>query len=343
LGGSFYLFSLGGIPVHAQSWYLLAALYMIRSGSTVQEGVVWAVCVTFSILVHELGHALVAARFKLQPSIVLHGWGGMTPHAPARRDRDDALVVAAGPAAGLLLGAIVFAANAGLEVIRPGLVDTYPLVSTAIGDLLFINLFWSLVNLLPMFPLDGGLLFRLGAYRLLGPRTARRVVHGLGLGLALGWVAVGWGLSRSAFLVIMGLMFAWQNFRVLSGRVAAPRSRGLSEQATTIRDDARAAFAAHDYREAARLCHFLRNGHRLPPQDLAETLALLVRSLGALGAHEEALSWARHAPATGPVIETRLDALLALGRVDDARTLLAEHGQRLGAAARAAFTQKLAG
>ena len=66
------IFSIAGIPVWISPWFfLLGALYVHQLGW--REGLVFTLCVSVSILVHELGHALVAARYRLSPQILLHG------------------------------------------------------------------------------------------------------------------------------------------------------------------------------------------------------------------------------------------------------------------------------
>ena len=91
--GGFQAFSIGGIPVHFTLWYFFILLYWMRGGA--QSGLTWGLVITFSILVHEFGHALVARYFRLSPWVELHGWGGLTHHDRAARDRDDALIIVA--------------------------------------------------------------------------------------------------------------------------------------------------------------------------------------------------------------------------------------------------------
>lgn len=343
LGGPLFLFHFRSIPVFVEPWYLLLLVYWASSSKTIAEGMVWAACVTFSILVHELGHGLVALHYKLRPAIVLHGWGGITAHAPAQRDRDDALIVAAGPSAGLLLGGIVLLASWLAERAFPGAIAARPYLDQAIDSLLFVNLFWSCVNLLPMFPLDGGLLFRLGAYRLIRPERAKQVVHGVGLALALGWAVVGSMVFNSIFLVIMGLMFGWENYAVLAGRARAPRSRTEPEpQPKSVLDEVRGVWAAGDARETVRQLHMLRSSGTVPSNLLAEVYSLLVVANAALGDHAEALSWAPYAPTTDRVVTARIGALLGLGRADEARSVLNEHGALLDAETRGGFEARLA-
>jgi len=121
-----------------------------------------------SILVHELGHALAARAHGWEPRITLHGFGGLASYRPTYRSpRAQILITAAGPAAGFALAALVAAliAASGHRVefgwphsIMPLRYEGYDSerLNLLISDLLIINIFWGLMNLLPIYPLDGG-------------------------------------------------------------------------------------------------------------------------------------------------------------------------------------------
>lgn len=150
-----------------------------------------------SVLVHELGHAMVGERFGARVDhIALHGMGGYCASSdrgmsPGRR----LLVSLAGPGFGLAFGLFFLA-------IRMVLGDVPQAFAAALGVLIFVNLFWSAFNLLPMPPLDGGAALRhLLATRLPAHRAAQ-ISAWIGLGCA---VLLGlWGLSSGqTFLFVM--------------------------------------------------------------------------------------------------------------------------------------------
>ena len=157
----------------------------------------WTIAVFFSILIHELGHAFVGQRYGAIPSIHLHAMGGfMIPHGAAFTRKENILVSAAGPAASLALGV---ATLAFIQMIPPAtpagkLLTTY---------MLWINFFWTIVNLLPILPLDGGQIAR----DVLGPERAE-VTRWIGV-LFAGAVAY-WAFSVG--LVFLGLMLAYLGF-----------------------------------------------------------------------------------------------------------------------------------
>jgi membrane-associated protease RseP (regulator of RpoE activity) len=141
-------FHLGGIPVAVQPWFFLTAWIVGRQSMNVGRELVWIGVVFTGVLLHELGHALAARYFGLAPRITLHGFGGTTAWAPSRAVGawSQIAITAAGPLVGILVG------SAAWWAMRVQLVDAPILLS----DVLWVNLGWGVLNLLPILPLDGG-------------------------------------------------------------------------------------------------------------------------------------------------------------------------------------------
>ncbi len=199
-------FSLFRIPVGIDWWFWLATA-LLGGGAGAQDPDdwarvgVWMLVVFVSILVHEFGHALAGRHFGAYPAIRLHGFGGVTFLPGARFTRgQNILVSAAGPAAGLALGILIWAAAKALN-------DVPPWVGLAMGYGLYVNFFWTFVNLLPIQPLDGGQI--LG--QLLGPNR-RRTTSSIGFVLATALCV--WALSSGRiFMALLLAMLAYYNFR----------------------------------------------------------------------------------------------------------------------------------
>lgn len=143
-------FSLGnwfGIPVWVDPGAIFVLIFLVlrdgQSGAAgLAGGVILAFGVLLSILVHELGHAVTARWLRLQPiGIVLHGFGGYTQYRIHPNPKRGLVVTFAGPLAQLALGVVLW--------FMPGMVPE-------LRSLAIFNLFWSLFNLLPIFPMDGG-------------------------------------------------------------------------------------------------------------------------------------------------------------------------------------------
>lgn len=145
----------------------------------------WVACVFVSILVHEFGHALTGRLFGSHARIVLYGFGGLAVGSTERLRRwQRVAVLFAGPGAGFLLLGIVFA----LTLLIPGSRGSRPILLVAAASFLIqINLFWGLMNLLPVWPLDGGQISGelFSAWRRDGFRIALQLSIVTGAGVAL--------------------------------------------------------------------------------------------------------------------------------------------------------------
>ncbi len=151
----------------------------------------------FSILLHELGHALAFRKFGASSFITLHGMGGTTAsfNAQGLTDRQHIFVSLAGPLSQLiLLGLPALVANYYY--------GPYGQLGYFLSTMIFINVGWALVNLLPIYPLDGGqVLHRLLRVRNVSDpwRISQIVTVAVGIPLAL--VAYQFGYRIGAFLV----------------------------------------------------------------------------------------------------------------------------------------------
>ena len=324
----FHAFTVLGIPVHLSIWFLLIVGWWSFGSGPAIVGVTWAVTITVSVLVHELGHGLVARHYRLQPSILLHGLGGLTSHARAEHDRHDALIVAAGPAAGLLLGGLVWGLDHAARAFEVGAVLDLPWYGLAVDDLLYINIGWSFVNLLPLWPLDGGLLFRLAAVRRLRPVRGERITHlvGIATGLVAGYI--GYTRMGSTFIAVGGGYLAWLNYEALGSQRATGPIRPRHDFAKGLLEQAETSLAAGDWAEAGRLGHQIRWLDNLSDDIILRVWGVLAMATGYGGGDaEEALRYARRAPEGVLARLATVRALCALGRRDEAREALARVGR----------------
>ena len=317
----FRIFSIGNIPVHLRPWFILILLYWTMSGNA-QDGLIWGVVVTFSILVHELGHAGVAQSYKLQPSILLHGLGGLCSHQPASRPRHEALIIAAGPGAGLVLGCLTFAfAFSDIEIGQSA--QAKLIQNRVVTNLLLVNFFWSFVNLVPLWPLDGGQLFRLFLHRFTKPGRADKITHQVGLMVALVWVGIGY-YFQEMFLMMLGGYLGYLNYQAMQGesRQRAPAVVRADPQSLDLLKRAQAAFAKEDYANAARCAEQLRSDGHLPGHVMAKVWNILAISSARSGEHRQALSYLKRAPETAESVEATIECLHMLGRDDELQSLL---------------------
>ncbi len=203
---------IGGVPVRIDwSFWLLAVLlgYGAREGWLL---VAWVAIVLVSILVHELGHAFTLRAYQQRPSITLYAFGGLTVASGTHRSRAESIIVSvAGPLSALLLLGL----PAYLLKDSTWAQQTYER-SVIVHDIAWVNIVWSVLNLMPVLPLDGGNI----AAAALGEREARIlsiVVAGVG--------AVYLFETGNQFGGTFAMLFALMNFAALSQQ-RRPGSRG---------------------------------------------------------------------------------------------------------------------
>jgi stage IV sporulation protein FB len=162
-------FQLAGFPVQVHPLFFLTGLALGAQWLSRPAYLVVWFCVFFvSVLVHELGHALMFRRWGSAASIALHGLGGTTTGEGASRltHRQEFWVSLAGPGAGLLLAGLVWTLR---ELTPVG--QAAGLVAFTVWCLLWANFFVSLFNLLPIYPMDGGQAMAAVIRRKGGPRS----------------------------------------------------------------------------------------------------------------------------------------------------------------------------
>jgi Zn-dependent protease len=142
-------FNLAGVPVKVQwMFFLIAALFGLRYSYEPLLFLAWVVVMFLAILLHEMGHAFMYRRFGVSPSVVIHGFGGLTygRSLPVAR---DLLVSLAGPGVGIIIGGplLYYARNNRIPDAN---------AREIVAMVIFTNLGWAILNLLPLMPLDGG-------------------------------------------------------------------------------------------------------------------------------------------------------------------------------------------
>jgi len=180
-------FKLLGFPVRLHPSALLivglVVLMHIKGGPEMATwGAIYGFVILLSVLIHELGHAVAGRWLGMGPlDITIHGFGGYTRATRGRGPKRGLVMTAAGPAAGLVLGVVSYA------VYYLYADQASATVYWTLRRLWEVNLFWSLFNLLPMVPMDGGLILRQGL-TVMGARGAEEIARWISIVTA---VAVG--------------------------------------------------------------------------------------------------------------------------------------------------------
>ncbi len=244
-------FSIARIPITIDPTFFIIVAILGLYGSSLAVLVAWVVIVTISILVHELGHAFAYRRYGAEPVIQLYGFGGLTTGI-ALPPMKTIVVSLAGPLSGiLLLGVPALALDRTTEI-------TDEFWSTVVGLVVFVNIFWSFVNLLPLLPLDGGHVTR-AVIELATGRNADKTTHIISIAVSalLAVAAFGYGLL---FAALFALFFAGTNWSALK-RIGVPElAKELAAgQQKLAAGSSREAIAAGESVAAAK-----------PPRDLLQ-------------------------------------------------------------------------
>ncbi|MEU0822156.1 site-2 protease family protein [Streptomyces mirabilis] len=173
-------------------------------------GVVGALLLLVSLVVHEAAHALTARRAGIPVrDVTLWALGGMTRMDRPTTARTAFTVAVSGPLASLVLGGAAIGGAAGLDAALGWRIPV-----AVLGWLGGTNLLLGVFNLLPAAPLDGGrvlqaLLWWRTRDRERAQRAAGRSGQVVGMALAVvGWLAFVRGVSGGLWLVVIGVFVA---------------------------------------------------------------------------------------------------------------------------------------
>ena len=254
-GGSFQLARIFGIRIGVDfSWFLILFLIIYWRSQDYEQvvpgsnafvlAVISALLFFLSILLHELGHAVVAIRNGI-PILGIDLWmfGGV---AKLGRDSDspgvEFRVAAAGPLVTVVIAAVCFGIGAATEGGASEMLDDVFLnqdqtaTAAVLGHLALVNAALLVFNLIPAFPLDGGRIARAIAWKLTGDRNkATRFAARLGrLG---GYAMVGLGGALLLFTgdLVGGIWLAYIGLFLASAARSAEVQADFSGRIEHIR------------------------------------------------------------------------------------------------------------
>ncbi len=226
-------FRLLGFPVRVHPLFWLVSFLLGMNADEPVQILMWVGVVFVSILIHELGHAVLQRYYGGHPRITLYSFGGLASCSDCDRSPKAQLAILfAGPMAGFLFAAIILAASnlaghrAGLAIASSAddVMSTYRAIpvnllgrfyaffqpfgssflSLVVYQLIFVNIAWGLINLLPVYPLDGGQISR-ELFTLGNPRTG--IVQSLQLSIGVAVLLAAYFLMNQRFYT--GLMFGY--------------------------------------------------------------------------------------------------------------------------------------
>ncbi|MCC6227175.1 MAG: hypothetical protein IT195_12330 [Microthrixaceae bacterium] len=223
----------GRTPI-ALNWtfLILVAFYTLVLGRPWGYGLMFAGVAFVGILWHETGHAVAFRLVGRSSRIVIHGIGGVTisEDPDELRDAEAAGVALAGPLVGIAVGLVAL----WLQIHDVGAHALWSRV--LLDDVIFVNLGWGLLNLLPVIPLDGGqVLERLTG--LLLPSWRHIVPYVVGIAVSLAGLGLAWAEGYPIAVLLAGA-FALLNLRWMSGQRRARRTERADAEAADLLDRA---------------------------------------------------------------------------------------------------------
>lgn len=261
-GRSFQLFRLFGISIRLDpSWFIVAILLTwslaafffptaypnLATSSYWWMGGIAALGLFGSVVLHEIGHSLVAQRYGIGiRSITLFIFGGVAelddePRSPGA----EFLVAIAGPLVSVVLALLFF----GLTLLNNTLAGPSSF-GGVFAYLARLNTIVVIFNMIPAFPLDGGRVLRAGLWKARGSlRKATRTTSRIGAGFGIALVVLGvlsffvGGFVGGLWLVLIGLFLrsaaqmSYQQLLVRQALEGEPVQRFMSRQPVTVAPD----------------------------------------------------------------------------------------------------------
>ena len=230
-----------GIPIQIhRSWFIVVAFvswtlatgYFPINHPALSPPACWgmglaaALLLFVCVVLHELGHALMARAFGIPVAqVTLFLFGGVAwMLEESRRPAVELLVAVAGPLVSLLLAAACFWGAGAMPEATPWQI----VVQAIVQYLAYVNTGILLFNLLPGLPLDGGRVLRALPWAVtrnarLATRVTSAIGRGLGMGLIVlgGWMALRGRLSGGLWYVLLGV-FLRRAAQTSSRRVSDP-------------------------------------------------------------------------------------------------------------------------
>jgi len=234
--GSFRLFRFAGIDVFLHWSWFLVAIYEVNQRSSHYTSMGWNgleyLAIFGLVLLHEFGHALACRQVGGQADrIVLWPLGGVAYVQPPQRPGATLWSIAAGPLVNVILVPVLLLAGYGMRA--AGLYELYPNVHAWMRSVTYINYMLLVFNLLPIYPLDGGQIFRsllwfvIGRFRSLMVATIIGFLGVIVLG-AIAWLLKSIWIGVLAAFMLLSCRQGWQYAMELRRRDKVPKWAGFA-------------------------------------------------------------------------------------------------------------------
>lgn len=208
---SLYLGKVSGIRISVHWTFLILIFWIVlsnmRSGRNTSEifwSVIFVLAIFVCVILHELGHALMAQRFNIATrgiSILPIGGVAQLESIP-ERPKEELLVALAGPAVNILIAGVLYPFVRLIQNVGELESITHIGPTNFFAALMTINLWLALFNLIPAFPMDGGRVLRALLAFKLNHASATNIAASIGQILAMVFVFL--GFFSNPFLIFIG-------------------------------------------------------------------------------------------------------------------------------------------
>jgi stage IV sporulation protein FB len=240
----------GRIPITIYpTFWLFAGLIGYFNSLSLVGTLIWVGIIFVSVLFHEFGHALTALLFGQAPRIELVALGGLTYHNGQKLPFwKQFFIVLDGPLFGFIL-VILATILLQFSALSQGM------IGSVISLTRIVNLFWTIVNLLPVMPLDGGQLLRVVLERIFGLKGFKYAI--------VTSMVIATGISLFFFLTqafLVGALFfllafqSYDTFRRTRHLTEVDRDDTLRQELETVEE----LMQTGKKEEAYRLCEEVR-------------------------------------------------------------------------------------
>lgn len=193
------------IRIHPLFWVIAGLIGWLASQSVLGT-FLWGLVIVFSILVHEFGHALTATAFGQKAEINLVALGGETQRrGPQLKFWQEFFVIFNGPLAGIILFGLTFLCLK-ISTQETSIIWRYILTVS-----LYVNFYWTIINLLPIQPLDGGRLLSIVLEGLFG-LTGLKVALFLSVLLSI-LISIWFFINGNLLMGSLFLLFTYESFQ----------------------------------------------------------------------------------------------------------------------------------
>jgi Zn-dependent protease len=202
--------TMSGIPIRIHVTFVLILIWFGVGAAATSRNVplelIYVLAVFGCVVLHEMGHALMARRFGVRTSeIILYPFGGIARLESIPSGWAELLIALAGPLVNVILAAGCVVALAVMDVPVPSGTGLFAFAGSGIVQRVFnINVWLVLFNMIPAFPMDGGRVLRALLALGLGQGTATRIAGMIGQLIAAGFVAGGL-FTMNPFLAFIGV------------------------------------------------------------------------------------------------------------------------------------------